>query len=59
MRESKKGERSHLQAGSYERWLGSQKPGPSKPKHRSPLENVYETWLEKRVQKKRGRKTAD
>jgi hypothetical protein len=50
MRESKKGEKTHLPKGSTEVWLRSQKPAPSEAKHKNPPGDSYEAWVEKRVE---------
>lgn len=57
MRESKKGEKTHLPKGSTEVWLGAQKSTPGGTKHRNPPEDTYEAWVEKRA-KKGGRAVA-
>jgi len=36
-----------------EDWLDSQKPKPQGKKHKNPPEDVYATWLNRRVEKKR------
>lgn len=54
MRESKKGEKTHLPKGSTEDWLESQKPVPGGLKHKKPPEDSYEAWVEKRAEKSRG-----
>jgi len=59
MRESKKTERMHLPRGSTETWLESQTPGNKSGRHGIPPPDTYETWVEKRVTKKRASKAAD
>jgi hypothetical protein len=54
MRESKKGEKTHLPMGSTEDWLGSQKPAPGGVKHKNPPEESYDAWVEKRVERSHG-----
>jgi hypothetical protein len=49
MRESRKGEKTHLPKDSTEVWLGTQKPVAGGPKHKAPPEDTYEVWVEKRV----------
>lgn len=56
MRESKKGEKTHLPRDSTETWLRAQKSVPSEVKHKNPPEDSYETWVGKRVKKSRGTK---
>jgi hypothetical protein len=58
MRESKKGEKTHLPMDSTEVWLEAQKPAPGAGKHRNPPEDSYESWMHKRVETRRGPKAA-
>jgi hypothetical protein len=58
MRESKKTEKMHLPRGSDEEWLETQKPGLHGSRPRNPPENVYEAWLEKRVERRTKRKSS-
>jgi len=59
MRESKKGEKTHLPKDSTETWLGTQKTAPTEAKHKSPPEDAYETWVKKRVgESRKGKKSA-
>lgn len=50
MRESRKGEKTHLPRDSTEVWLGAQKAAASGAKHRSPPEDTYEAWVERRAE---------
>ncbi len=54
MRESRKGEKSHLPKDSTEIWLGAQKTAARESKHRTPPEDTYGLWIEKRVESARG-----
>lgn len=58
MRESRKGEKTHLPKDSTEVWLGGQKPAPEAGKHRNPPEDTYESWMQKRVKVSRGQRGA-
>lgn len=59
MRESRKGEKTHLPKDSTEAWLGTQKTVPTEAKHKTPPEDSYETWVEKRAgESRRGKKPA-
>jgi len=51
MRESKRTEKMQLPKDTTEAWLESQRPSVSATRHRSPLEDSFEAWMEKRVQK--------
>ena len=51
MRESKKGEKTHLPADSTEAWLSKQKAAPTEAKHKNPPKDTYEAWVEKRAGK--------
>jgi hypothetical protein len=51
MRESKKGEKTHLPRDSTEIWLDKQKAPPGEAKHKHPPEDTYEAWVEKRSEK--------
>ena len=50
MRESSRSEKMHLPKDSGEEWLDLQKPRAMGEKHRKPAANLYEAWLEKRVE---------
>ncbi len=52
MRESRKGEKTHLPRDSFEEWSEAQTAKLSATKHKKPPENTYEAWVEKRVTKK-------
>lgn len=58
MRESRRTERMRLPRGSDEEWLDSQKPGPHGSRPKNPPENMYEAWLEKRIEKRRRQRSA-
>lgn len=50
MRESRKGEKTHLPRNSMEEWLESQKPTLTEMKHENPPEDIFEAWVKKRVE---------
>lgn len=54
MRESRKGEKTHLPRDSTEVWLGTQKSSAGEAKQRKPPEDTYEAWVEKRVERSHG-----
>ena len=56
MRESRKTEKMHLPRDSMEEWLESQRPKPSEVKHEKPPKDIFEAWMEKRVEESQGKK---
>ena len=57
MRESRKGEKTHLPPDSTELWLGVQKVVPSQAEHRNPPEDSYEAWVNVQVTASRRHRT--
>jgi len=57
MRESRKGEKSHLPMDSTEIWLAAQKSVAKGSKHRAPPDDTYGLWIEKRVESARESET--
>jgi hypothetical protein len=54
MRESPKTEKMHL-GDAYEEWLKHQTTRRKKARHpRKPVKDLYEAWVEKRVEKRLG-----
>jgi len=51
MRESKKGEKTHLPRDSTEVWLKAQKSTVGGSKHTNAPKDTYEMWVEKRAKK--------
>jgi hypothetical protein len=60
MRESPKLDKTKLPGDTYEKWLVNQTKGPGRPGNReTPAKDSYETWIEKRVEKRlKGTKAA-
>lgn len=57
MRESSKSEKTRLPADSFEEWIRTQTVKPAGEKRpRKPSENQYEAWVNKRVEKRLGRR---
>jgi hypothetical protein len=53
LRESSKLDKKKLPGDTYEKWLGTQTKGPGKTKgSETPAADSYETWINKRVEKK-------
>jgi len=53
LRESSKLDKTKLPGDTYEKWLGTQTKGPSKAGNREkPAQDSYETWMQKRIEKK-------
>lgn len=58
MRESAKGERTHLPGDTYQEWLKSQKEKPAeRARGRAAAGNSFEIWMAKRVEERTRRTT--
>ncbi len=54
MRESSKLDKTKLPGDTYEKWLGTNKERSKKTRgSETPAPDSYETWISKRVEKKR------
>jgi hypothetical protein len=52
VRENRNFEKKHLPGSVYEEWLSSQHTAPDHTRHKAPVPDVYEAWVEKRVREK-------